>query len=53
MARRWLPPSSLPVDCGYAAGLEVIDDAKERMPMFGRAMSNGLKARALQMLLVP
>ena len=29
MARRWFPPSPRPVDCGYAAGLEVIDDAKQ------------------------
>lgn len=53
MARRWFPLSPLRVDCGYAADLEVIDDAKESMPLFGRAMRNGLKARALQMLLVP
>ena len=48
-----IPPSPRPVDCGYAADLEVIDDAKRCMPIFGRAMSNGLNTRALQMLLVP
>ena len=53
MARRWFLPSPRPVDCGYVADLEVTDDAKQSMPILGRAMSNGLNARALQMLLVP
>jgi hypothetical protein len=53
MARRWFPPSPRPVDCGYAADLEVINDANQSMPIFGSAMSNGLNAKALQMLLVP
>lgn len=42
-----------PVDCGDAADLEVIDDAKQSIPILLRAMSNGLNAKALQMPLVP